>query len=364
MWLSEIRNKDPRKLAFFTGRDQSQGLTGWWATQFGTPNYAAHGGFCSVNMAAAGLYTFGGSFWEFGEPDWKHTKYFLLFGVAEDHASNPIKTGLGKLKARGAKFVSINPVKTGYSAIADEWVGLKPGTDGLFVGALIHELLGAQKIDGEYLQRYTNAPWLVIENPGGADDGLFACATSSARPRSGMSHTNSPMSATSSDASPKLMGRFALPDGRKVVTSFTLIAERFLSTEYAPEAVAERCAIPASTIRRIAAEIAEVAFDQQIELDIPWTDYTGRRHEKMIGRPVSMHAMRGISAHANGFQTCRILHILQIILGTIDVPGGFRYKPPFPKPIPPPIRPAGKLGQVDPTRPCPARRWAFVVSPE
>ena len=78
-------------------------LTGWWASQFGTPNYAAHGGFCSVNMAAAGLYTFGGSFWEFGEPDWRHTKYFLLFGVAEDHASNPIKIGLGQLKARGAK---------------------------------------------------------------------------------------------------------------------------------------------------------------------------------------------------------------------------------------------------------------------
>ena len=53
-------------------------------------------------MAAAGLYTFGGSFWEFGEPDWKHTKYFLLFGVAEDHASNPIKIGLGKLKASAA----------------------------------------------------------------------------------------------------------------------------------------------------------------------------------------------------------------------------------------------------------------------
>ncbi len=70
-------------------------------------------GFCSVNMAAAGLYTFGGSFWEFGEPDWDRTKYFLLFGVAEDHASNPIKTGLGKLKKNGAKIVSINPVKSG-----------------------------------------------------------------------------------------------------------------------------------------------------------------------------------------------------------------------------------------------------------
>ena len=67
-WLGTIRKTDPKKLAFFTGRDQSQSLTGWWATQFGTPNFAAHGGFCSVNMAAAGLYTIGGSFWNSASP--------------------------------------------------------------------------------------------------------------------------------------------------------------------------------------------------------------------------------------------------------------------------------------------------------
>jgi anaerobic selenocysteine-containing dehydrogenase len=363
MWLSEVRNTDPRKLAFFTGRDQSQGLTGWWATQFGTPNYAAHGGFCSVNMAAAGLYTFGGSFWEFGEPDWHHTKYFLLFGVAEDHASNPIKAGLGKLKGRGAKIVSINPVKTGYSAIADEWVGIRPGTDGLFVAALIHELLQAQKIDGEYLLRYTNAPWLVIENPGGADDGLFARNSSnSALVWCGLS--DAPMPCLSSDASPKLMGRFTLPDGRKVATSFTLIAERFLKNDYAPETVATACGVPAVTIRRIAAELARVAFEEQIELDIPWTDYAGRTHDKMLGRPVSMHAMRGISAHANGFHTCRTIHLLQIMLGTIDVPGGFRYKPPFPKPSPPGVKPAGKPGQVKPNTALPGPPLGFVTAPE
>ncbi|MBI3674245.1 MAG: molybdopterin-dependent oxidoreductase, partial [Rhizobiales bacterium] len=316
LWLSEVRNSDPRKLAFFTGRDQSQGLTGWWAAQFGTPNYAAHGGFCSVNMAAAGLYTFGGSFWEFGEPDWKHTKYFLLFGVAEDHASNPIKAGLGKLKERGAKIVSLNPIRTGYSAIADEWIGIRPGTDGLFVGALIHELLAAQKIDGDYLARYTNSPWLVVENDGCADDGLFA------RNEQGAAlvwdrHSGSPMPALSPDAEPKLMGRFKLADGRRVVTSFQLIAERYLAPEWTPEKVSERCGVPASTIKRIAAELAHVAFEEAIELDVPWTDHLGRHHAKMLGRPVSMHAMRGISAHANGFHTCRAIHLLQIVLGTI-----------------------------------------------
>ena len=173
-WLSRIRATDPKKLAFFTGRDQSQALTGWWASQFGTPNYSAHGGFCSVNMAAAGLYSIGGSFWEFGEPDWEHTKYLMMFGVAEDHDSNPIKMGLGKLKTRGAKFVSVNPIRTGYSSIADQWIPIRPGTDGLFIMSLIHQLLKSNKVDIEYLVRYTNAHWLVVDDPDAADDGLFA----------------------------------------------------------------------------------------------------------------------------------------------------------------------------------------------
>src|SRR5581483_6765771 len=171
--LAKIRATDPKKLAFFTGRDQSQALTAWWAQQFGTPNYAAHGGFCSVNMAAAGLYTIGGSFWEFGEPDWNLTKYLMLFGVAEDHDSNPIKIGLGKLKSRGAKIVAVNPCRTGYNAIADEWIGIRPGTDGLFILALVHELLKAGRVDLEYLVRYTNAHALVICEPNAPDDGLF-----------------------------------------------------------------------------------------------------------------------------------------------------------------------------------------------
>src|SRR5437868_2808301 len=362
-WLSEVRNTDPRKLAFFTGRDQSQALTGWWATQFGTPNYAAHGGFCSVNMAAAGIYTFGGSFWEFGEPDWKHTKYFMLFGVAEDHASNPIKIGLGKLKERGVKIVSINPVRTGYSAIADEWIGIRPGTDGLFAGALIHELLRNQKIDLDYLARYTNAAWLVIRNPGGADDGTFA--------RNANGETliydaviGRPLSANRADTSPKLVGEVILVDGRRAVPSFMLVAERFLSDDYAPAKVAEACGIPADTIRRIAAELARTAFDEEICLNIGWRDWAGRIHDKMIGRPVSMYAMRGISAHSNGFQTCRILHLLQIMLGTIDVPGGFRYRAPFPKPAPPGVKPAGKPGQVKPNTALPGPPLGFVTAPE
>jgi anaerobic selenocysteine-containing dehydrogenase len=370
-WLGEVRARNPDELAFFTGRDQSQALTGWWAQQFGTVNYAAHGGFCSVNMAAAGMYTLGGSFWEFGEPDWALTKYLMLWGVAEDHDSNPIKLGLGRLKARGAKIVAINPVRTGYAAIADEWVPIRPGTDGLLAGALIHELLHADRIDLDYLVRYTNAHHLVIRAPGAADDGLVArdadghplcaaraCAADAGKDR--LQERRGDVHLARADApgvSPLVVGEYALPDGRTAVPAFQLLAERFLADDYAPDAVAPACGVPAETIRRLARELAEVAFDQAIELPQRWTDASGREHASMSGRPVAMHAMRGISAHANGFHTCRMLHVLQMLLGAIDTPGSFRYQPPYPKPIPPPNRPgrrrkpdgtldAGPLGYV------------------
>ncbi len=380
-WLKPIRERNPDQLAFFTGRDQSQALTGWWAQQFGTINYAAHGGFCSVNMAAGGLYTLGGSFWEFGEPDWEHTRYLMLWGVAEDHDSNPIKLGLGKLKARGAKVVAINPVRTGYGAIADEWIGIRPGTDGLFAFALIHELLKGDRIDLDYLVRYANAHWLVIRNPGGADDGLFArdadgnvlCWDSVAPAPSpgnagegwgGVERTqtrSSPQAhetpsqpppaaagggaaarADAIDITPAVVGEYTLPDGRKATPVFHLLAERYLDPQYAPEAVSERCGIPADIIHRIARELAEAAFDSDFSLPIAWTDTHGRQHEQMIGRPVSMHAMRGISAHSNGFHTCRALHVLQLLLGAVDTPGSFRYQPPYPRSIPPGNRPGRK----------------------
>ncbi len=338
-WLAEARDRDPKKLAFFTGRDQSQSLTGWWAAQYGTHNFAAHGGFCSVNMAAAGLYTIGSSFWEFGEPDWDRARYLLLFGVAEDHDSNPIKLGLGKLKTRGAKVVSINPIRTGYSAIADEWVGIRPGTDGVFAGALIQQLLKMEKVDFSYLARMTDAAFLILQNPGASDDGLYARGEDGAE-LVWDGKINGPKSANDARAAPVLVGTRTLPDGRRVIPAFQRVAERFLSTDYSPETAAKISGIPAGTIKRIAREVADAAFEQAFDLPIPWTDWAGRRHEKTTGRPVAMHAMRGVSAHANGFHTCRILHILQLLLGSIDVPGGSRHKPPFPRPCPPGPKPA------------------------
>jgi sulfite dehydrogenase (quinone) subunit SoeA len=331
--LSKIRSTNPTQLAFFTGRDQMQALSGLWAQQFGTPNWAAHGGFCSVNMAVAGLYTIGYSFWEFGAPDWDHARYFLLWGVAEDHSSNPIKIGLDKLKRRGAKFVSINPVRTGYSAIADEWVPIRPGTDGLLALAIVHVLLKRGLIDWEFLIRYTNAPWLVVQTPGIAGDGLFA-RDAEDHPLVWDQHAQRLVNGLEPGIAPALFATVKLEDGRVAKSVFSLATERYLDDRYSPEQVAAACGVPAETITRIAHEMAHVAFNEAVELPIAWTDMYGRTHDKVVGRPVAMYAMRGISAHSNGFHTCRALHLIQMLLGALEGPGNFRARAPYPRRIP------------------------------
>ncbi|CAM9991332.1 unnamed protein product, partial [Chrysoparadoxa australica] len=329
-WLKPLRETAPEKLAFFTGRDQSQSFTGWWAQAYGTPNFAAHGGFCSVNMATAGIYTMGGAFWEFGSPDWEHAKLFLLFGVAEDHDSNPIKMGIGRLKERGAKIVGVNPIRSGYNAVADDWIGITPGTDGLLILSLIHCLLKAGKIDLDYLGQFTNAPVLLNCDPKSPDFGLFL-RDEDGKPQVIDRPTGKLVAWDIPGVRPDLTGHIRRA-GITHTSVMHLIANRYLTDDYAPEAVANRCGLTPDRIHALAAELARVAFDEAITLDRPWTDFRGERHEKMIGRPVAIHAMRGISAHANGFQTARALHVLQILLGAVETPGGMRFKPPYPKP--------------------------------
>ena len=358
-WLKPVRENNPEKLAFFTGRDQSQSMTSWWAQNFGTPNYAAHGGFCSVNMAAAGIYTMGGAFWEFGAPDWDRTKLFMIFGVAEDHDSNPIKTGLSKVKANGGKIIGVNPIRSGYNAIADEWVGITPGTDGLFILSMIHELLKAGKVDVDYLRRYTNLPQLVNTVEGSPEFGLIL-RDADGKPQV-LDRATGKLVAFDTPGVMADMANGYEVDGKTYKPAFLVMAEKYMSDEYAPEKAAERCGISAERIKTIAAQLAHTAFEEEITIDQPWTDWKGEKHDKMIGRPVAFHAMRGISAHSNGFQTCRALHVLQILLGSVECPGGFRFKPPYPKPVS--AHPKPHMG-VTPGGPLNGPHLGFVQGPE
>ena len=299
--LRKIRSTDPKKFALFTGRDQMQALTGLFARQFGTPNYAAHGGFCSVNMAAGMIYTIGGSFWEFGGPDLDRAKLFVMIGTAEDHHSNPMKAALSRFKRGGGRFVSVNPVRTGYSAIADEWIPIKPGTDGALLLSLIHELIRLGLYDREFLARYTNAGQLVNQDAASDDFGMMLRKSDGdivnpLRPANFYwwdRLTEQAVSDHAEGADPALLGHFKLPDGTAAVPAFQLLEER-----------------------------------------------------------------------VNGFQTIRSLAILMSLLGTIDRPGGFRHKAPYPRAVPPNARPPKGPQAVKPDTPLDGAPLGWPESPD
>jgi anaerobic selenocysteine-containing dehydrogenase len=265
-----------------------QALTGLFARQFGTPNYAAHGGFCSVNMAAGMIYTVGGSFWEFGGPDLDRAKLFVMIGTAEDHHSNPMKIALGKFKRAGGRFISINPVRTGYSAIADEWIPIRPGTDGALFMALLHELLAHRPGRPAFLQRFTNAPQLVVLDEG-EREGLFAFDPAAGPPGDGRNPHNKLAwdlasrrvvqaypEGVEDGCDPALEGHYSWRTARAwrrpsscCATAWPRLHARVGSADHRH---------PAERIRQLARELGETALHQAFELPIPWTDAWGKRH--------------------------------------------------------------------------------------
>ncbi|MDH3280668.1 MAG: molybdopterin-dependent oxidoreductase, partial [Gammaproteobacteria bacterium] len=288
---------------------------------------------------------------------------------AEDHHSNPLKIAISKFKRCGGKFISINPVRTGYSAIADEWIPIKPGTDGALLLALNHEIIKQGLYDREFLVRYTNAAQLVHTDAASDVQGLFVrdgpdeegCAES-------MNKlwwdriTGCAVPTHSEDADPRLMGEFSLEDGTPVKPAFQLLVERL--RDYTPEWAAGITGISAGKIRHLAHEMGITARDDTIELPIPWEDVFGLEHETVTGNPVAFHAMRGLAAHSNGFHTIRALSILMTILGTIDRPGGFRHKAPFPRPIPPCAKPPKGPEAVQPNAPLGGMPLGWPAAPE
>ena len=73
-------------------------------------------------------------------------------------------------KNRGAKVIHVDPRFTRTSALADQHVAIRSGTDIVFLGAVINYILSTGKYFDEYVRRYTNAPMLVSEDFQDVDD--------------------------------------------------------------------------------------------------------------------------------------------------------------------------------------------------
>ena len=342
--LGRIRATDPKKFALFTGRDQMQALTGLFARQFGTPNYAAHGGFCSVNMAAGMIYTIGGIFWEFGGPDLDRAKLFVMIGTAEDHHSQPAEDrDLASSSARAAASSRSTRCAPAIRRSPTNGSRSSPGTDGALFMALLHELIAHRPASTTRSCSATPTRRSSSCSTRASATGLFAFdPTAGRRAIRRQPHNKlvwdravATRSARIPKASPTAATRRSRaatrsPTARRVTPSFQLLRERV--ADCTPEWAAAITGIPADThpqARR--ARWARRRCEQRVRAADPLDRRLGQASTTTItGDPVAFHAMRGLAAHSNGFQTIRALAVLMCVLGTIDAPGGFRHKAPYP----------------------------------
>src|SRR5450432_817600 len=76
---------------------------------------------------------------------------------------------------RNAKLIAIDPRFTRTAAVSDLHVQIRVGTDIAFLGGVINYALSKNRIQGDYVRNYTNAPFLIDEGYSfNEEDGLFS----------------------------------------------------------------------------------------------------------------------------------------------------------------------------------------------
>jgi molybdopterin-containing oxidoreductase family molybdopterin binding subunit len=317
--MERILSDDPRKLAFMS----SPSPNAMTRTNFIMP--LLHSGEMTL-LRITGLFAAGGAglhcgngahhvtgqyyaSWDAG-PDWRYCNYAIFFGASQGfgsgHASAINMRLAADARARGMKFVVFDPMCNNTGAKATEWVPILPGTDGAVVLAMVNVILNELDIyDVRHLKYKTNSPYLI------GPDSLYVRHKESGKPLVWDSEENA--AKEFDDPSVKdyaLFGDYEVDDV-KCQPSFQLIKEHI--KQYTPEYAQSVSTVPTATIRRIAGEFAEAAkIGSTIVIDGVEFPY----------RPVSAAIFRGGQGHTNSLHTCYAVHILNCILGAMDVPGG------------------------------------------
>jgi molybdopterin-containing oxidoreductase family molybdopterin binding subunit len=309
--LAKLRRQDPRKLVVssFDTRGQSGVFFASWTAAFGTPNFWGGGAqyYCGNGYHPVTYLTHGT--W-FGEPDIRNCRYLMLFGTQNGSVTNhlPMELAAKMADARmdGMKLVVVDPLGINAGSKANEWVPIRPGTDGALALSMINVLLNEENVyDREFLARYTNGSYLI------GNDGHYVRDAATGKPLMWDTQANKARPFDDPEfGAVALEGRFTI-DGCAVATGFTLFKENVKS--YTPEKVGRITTVPAETIRRLAHEFGKAA---RIGSTI-----TIGGHE-LPYRPAAANWYRGATAHKHGMLTGLAIQFLNVIVGAIDVPGG------------------------------------------
>lgn len=308
--LQRVREEDPRGLIIAHFDLPAYGISGAFGAAFGTPNlHWNRADYCGAAPHVANL-LINGSF--NGEIDLDLCNYIVLWGTQLGHLAETIPLHaahkLADARARGARLVVIDPFCTNASAKAHEWVPLRPGTDGALALAMLRVIvveLGA--VDYPFLRRHTNAPYLV------RPDGHYFRSTDSNKPMVWDMSAAAPRTFDACDPDNMVLeGEFEAA-GVTLRPAFQVFKSHLQKVSV--EAMAEITTVPTARIRRLAHDFCTAArIGSTVEIEGHTLPY----------RPAAIHFKRGSGAHKGGFHTMAAIHLINVVVGNIDVPGGQR----------------------------------------
>ena len=298
---------DPRKLVFLQGTGETEWVgncIGAFAKAVGTPNCAGGPVFATH---VDSCYLINGTMHV--EIDLPRCRYLMLFGSQRGgvvgHDTMRAAREMAEARARGMRLVVVDPICTPMASKASEWVPIRPGTDGALALSMQHVLVNELGIfDRKFLQVHSNAPYLID------DDGRYVRDQISGKPLVWDEASQRPCPFDSSD-SPALEGEFRV-GGQSCRPAFSGLKEHL--KQYVPEKVAGDTTVPAERIRRLAWEFGEAAsIGSTIVID-------GKR---MPYRPACAFCdSRGLSSHKFGMWASMSVHMLNLVVGAMDFPGG------------------------------------------
>lgn len=100
--------------------------------------------------------------------DWYNSSYLMIWGSNLPLTRTPDAHFMVEARYRGTKVVSVSPDYAEYVKFADNWLQVRPGTDGALAMAMGHVILKEYYIDKKvdyftnYVKSYTDLPFLVM----------------------------------------------------------------------------------------------------------------------------------------------------------------------------------------------------------
>jgi len=299
--LKRVRAEDPRRLLFCGTADSSAFALWAFMPAFGSPNaFVCDGrpGADAERMLARTLHASNGA-----SPDADFCEYLLLFGA--DCISGAMAEKMADARVRGMRMVAVEPFLSPAAEKADEWLPIRPGSEGALACALLNLLLNEYRLfDAEYVRRHTDGPYLV------RPDGACAREGASGKPLVWDEAAGRARRFDEEGAEAATEGTY-LVEGEECRPVFELLREAVC--QWTPEAAAEATTIPVETIRRIAREFGEAAH-------IGSTITIAGRELPL--RPAAAVCGAGAYGHDNAWPTALAIALLNQVVGASDVPGG------------------------------------------